>query len=94
MSDLHKLILPLGLLLIVGCSTDKGTRVVTVREPEAIPGEIKELDALRQEVEERTTWGRGETKPWNERYEGENSGQPFQGPEKSYNRRPAPLLSN
>ena len=38
-----------------------------------------EIDSLRYEVNESTKWGRGETKPWDERIY-ENSNFPYQGP--------------
>ncbi|GEM_PF-5494766 len=75
----------LAMLYLPGCSG--GSRVVVVREPEPIPAEVAELENLRKEVNERTHYGKGETKSWNERYSGENTGRPFQGSAQGYNRR-------
>lgn len=38
-----------------------------------------EIDSLRYDVNESTKWGRGETKPWDERIY-DNSNFPYQGP--------------
>ncbi len=54
-------------------------RTVVVREARLIGETQKELDHLRNELTESTTWGGNEVKPWNERYWGEDTGIPYQG---------------
>lgn len=76
---------------VVGCSSAE-PRVVTIREADLPPKEISEIDELRKEVGDRTKLGKGETKPWNERYQGENPDKPFQGSPEQHNRRPAHVL--
>jgi len=39
-----------------------------------------EISQQRRELEEATKWGAAETAPWNERYLGEDSNLPYQGP--------------
>ena len=86
-----KLSLAFGLLLLSGCVD--GHRVITKREPLEVSVEDKQLDALRREQLEKTTWGRAETKPWNERFRGYDSNRPFQGTAEMNNRRPEYILN-
>ena len=54
-------------------------REVVVREAKLIDENQKEIDRLREEVNEESNWGRNETKPWNERYADDIPDEPFQG---------------
>ena len=55
-------------------------RAVVVREAKMISRQQKELDNLREQLSESTQWGGNEVKPWNDRYWGEDSAIPYQGP--------------
>ena len=54
-------------------------REVVIREALLIDENQKELDNLREDLDESTNWGRGEVKPWNERYPDEAYDLPFSG---------------
>lgn len=56
---------------------------IIVRRAAPVSLEQREIDALREEVYDSTSWGRGEVKPWNERYRGDNPNIPYQGPASS-----------
>lgn len=71
------------LVLAVGCS-DSEPRVFTVRYPEAPSALQKDIDAVRQEQKDSATWGQTERKEWEERYQGESSATPYQGPAVPY----------
>ena len=57
-------------------------KLTVVREARLIGENQKELDHLRQAMEDASVWGQTEVKPWNERYvTDENaSNTPYQGP--------------
>jgi hypothetical protein len=59
---------------------------IVLREAKMIDENQKEIDLLRQEVDDSTKWGRAETKSWNERYLGEDPSEPYQGPSIDYQR--------
>ena len=50
-----------------------------VRQAEMIGEAQREIDLLRQEMADASTWGRGEVKPWEDRYMGDNPDLPYQG---------------
>lgn len=50
-----------------------------IREARRIDARQKEIDALRQDVYSKSSWGRLEVKPWHERYVIETSDDPYHG---------------
>ena len=84
--------LALGLAVsLAACSTgDRGNRVVIVREANPINKELKQLSEERARIDDETKLGRGETKSWNERYQGYNPERPYQGDPMHYNRATLP----
>lgn len=58
---------------------DAEERSVLIREVRMIGENQREIDTLRENLTESTTWGKGEVKPWNERYWGENYSSPYEG---------------
>lgn len=54
-------------------------RAVVIREAALASENQKEIDALRQRVDDASSWGRNEVKPWDERYIGNEPDRPFQG---------------
>lgn len=56
-------------------------KLAVVREARLIGENQKELDHLRQSMEDATVWGQTEVKPWNERYvtDENSSNTPYQG---------------
>lgn len=40
----------------------------------------EDIDMLRKDMADNSKWGRGEVKPWNERYKTEPSELPYLGP--------------
>jgi len=54
-------------------------RSVIIREVRMIGENQREIDELREKLVDSTTWGRGEVKPWKERYWGENYSSPYEG---------------
>ena len=61
-------------------------REIVLREAELIDENQRELDLLRGQIDESSSWGRNEVKPWNERYPAEDLQLPFDGP-RAYLRR-------
>ena len=59
-------------------------REVVMREARLVSKNQQELDRLRENLYDSTSWGRGETKPWNERYLEEDPARPYQGPSGYY----------
>ncbi len=55
-----------------------------IREARRIDSRQREIDAMRQEVYSKSSWGRLEVKPWHERYVTEVSEEPYQGQGSSY----------
>lgn len=51
-----------------------------IREARQIDARQKEIDETRRAVESDSSWGKLEIKPWQERYNIENSEMPYQGP--------------
>ena len=54
-------------------------RSVLIREVKMIGENQREIDALRERLTESSTWGKGEVKPWKERYWGDNYNIPYEG---------------
>lgn len=50
------------------------------REPKPLDPIQAEIDHTNNLIHESTTWGKGEIRPWNERYLGESESRPYQGP--------------
>ncbi len=69
-----------------GMMADENSEVVkqearVIRKPAPGPSdEQRQIDALRRYMEDRAILGGLETKPWNERYLGEEPESPYQGP--------------
>ena len=81
------LLVALLLATLTGCSSaGRGNRVVVVREANPANAELKQLGEERARIDEATKLGRGETKPWKERYQGYNPERPYQGDPMHYNR--------
>ncbi|MBL7662007.1 hypothetical protein JNK13_04555 [bacterium] len=77
---MHKIIFPLILVFFcLACSSPK-PRVIVVRSPQGPTAEQIEIDELRRKQTEESILGQQETKPWNERYLGEEPSEPYQGP--------------
>ncbi len=55
-------------------------REVVLREARLMDRNQMDLDRLREDLYDSTSWGRAETKSWDERYQVEQSGRPYQGP--------------
>ncbi|MCB0323863.1 MAG: hypothetical protein KDD69_09830 [Bdellovibrionales bacterium] len=55
-------------------------REVVMREARLMSRNQRELDALRESLYDSTSWGRAEVKPWDERYQINDSHRPYQGP--------------
>lgn len=51
-----------------------------IREAELISSRQKEIDEVRKSTEAKSSWGRSEVKPWQDRYQIETSEYPYQGP--------------
>jgi hypothetical protein len=51
-----------------------------VRKAQETNEQQKEIDDLRKEIYDSTKYGGGEVKSWNERYKGQNTNSPYQGP--------------
>lgn len=54
-------------------------REVVIREAKLINKNQMELDKLRQEIYDSSSWGNNEVDTWDKRYEGEYKSEPFQG---------------
>ena len=54
-------------------------REVVIREALLIDENQKELDNLRNDLDESTNWGRGEVKPWDQRYLDYEDDRPHHG---------------
>ena len=54
-------------------------REVVVREARLIGKTQMELDKLRGELDNSSSWGRNEVKPWDQRYTGDDYTIPYQG---------------
>lgn len=52
---------------------------VAIREAKLISKNQKELDKLREEINESSSWGRNEVKPWDKRYIANEQDPPYQG---------------
>lgn len=55
-------------------------REVVVREAKLISKTQRELDELRENLNDSSSWGRNEVTPWDQRYWGEDPHIPYQGP--------------
>lgn len=55
-------------------------REVVMREARLISRNQRELDTLRENLYDSTSWGRAEVKPWDQRYIIDTSESPYQGP--------------
>ncbi|MCC6219616.1 MAG: hypothetical protein IT291_00060 [Deltaproteobacteria bacterium] len=53
---------------------------VVVRKSLPVSDTSKQIDAIRNQVYDSSSWGNNETKSWNERYLGKNPNIPYQGP--------------
>lgn len=65
-------------------------RVVTVRTPMPASPEQKLIDHTRTQMELNSQWGQQETKPWNERYAGDNYDLPYEGDYSDWQGKKAP----
>lgn len=54
-------------------------RAIVVREARMLDRNQKEIDNLRERIYESSSWGGNESRPWNERYWGEDPDYPYQG---------------
>ena len=54
-------------------------RQIVIRQAQVINRQQQEIDSLRDTMHDNSAWGRGEVRPWNERYLGENSDSPYEG---------------
>ncbi len=54
-------------------------REVIIRRAQRINSQQREIDALREDMFERSSWGRSEVKGWNDRYWGESPNTPYEG---------------
>jgi uncharacterized protein YcfJ len=52
---------------------------VVVREARLISKNQKELDELREEIYDSSSWGRNEVQSWDQRYTGDYPSVPYQG---------------
>ena len=74
-----------GLGLLAGAAINERNiqlakqREIVVREARLIGKTQMELDKLREELNESTSWGRNEVKPWDQRYTADDYPAPFQG---------------
>lgn len=55
-------------------------REVVLREARLMDRNQMELDRLREDLYDSTSWGRGEIRTWDKRYEETPSNRPYQGP--------------
>ncbi len=55
-------------------------REVVLREARLMDRNQHELDRLREDLYDSTSWGRAETRTWDHRYQQDSSGRPYQGP--------------
>lgn len=53
-------------------------REVVQREARLVSQNQREIDLLRQELDDASSWGRNETQSWDRRYLDEESGYPYQ----------------
>ena len=51
-----------------------------VREAQLVSDNQKDIDDMRQRMQDSSTWGQGEVKSWNDRYWGESYDVPYEGP--------------
>ncbi|MCC6933384.1 MAG: hypothetical protein IT292_09045 [Deltaproteobacteria bacterium] len=75
------LALCIACMSLIGCSPKPQPKIHVMREP-AFPDNVTEkteVDVLHRDIHDSTKWGQAETKPWNERYIGEESNLPYQG---------------
>lgn len=54
-------------------------REVVIRRAQQISTQQKRIDSLREEMFERSSWGRQEVKSWNDRYWGDSYDSPYEG---------------
>lgn len=54
-------------------------REVVIRRAQRISTQQRQIDSLREDMFERSSWGRGESKSWNDRYWGESYDAPYEG---------------
>lgn len=73
------LILVFGLTACSGLFTSQDHPDV-IRIPAKINSVQKEIDDIRDRTYDNTKYGRSETRPWNDRYLGNNPNYPYQGP--------------
>ena len=55
-------------------------REVVLREARMISKNQRDLDRLREEIYDASSWGRNEIKPWDRRFQVDQPGVPYQGP--------------
>ena len=74
-----------GLGLLAGAAINERNiqlakqREIVVREARLISKTQMELDRLRENLNDSSSWGRNETKPWDQRYTADDYAPPFQG---------------
>ncbi len=54
-------------------------REVVLREARMLNQNQREIDELRRTVDDASSWGANERRPWDERYQREQSHRPYQG---------------
>lgn len=62
-------------------SEEAQTEKIVIRTPRYPLDTQKEIDTIRQQMEDSSILGGGEVKPWNERYQGNEVPIHYQGPE-------------
>jgi len=55
-------------------------REIVERVPVYASDEERQLEESREKITDSTKWGKGEVRPWEERYDGNNPSRPYQGP--------------
>jgi len=55
-------------------------REVVMREARMLDVNQQEIDQLRRKVDDASSWGANETRPWDERYQKVQDNRPYQGP--------------
>lgn len=77
---LGRLLLLLLLLGAQSCADAPPPAQPVERIPRPVDATQKEIDELREEINESTKYGRGEKKDWEDRYLDHNPSTPYQGP--------------
>lgn len=65
--------------LINDSQEEKNAKTRIVRQARQTDARQKEIDALRESLSDGSSWGKLETKSWNERYRGDYYDTPYEG---------------